>query len=162
MVKTNKPPNNETKQSHWYNKYTINNTYLKTLKMTYHSLSSSHLMYGSQLWGHTNLTNQNKIQKLQNRSLRKNCYKTQQDSIRQYYKELLIFRFPDLLYLQNCFFMSQIETNQKLPNSFADLKHCSDSHNYQTKSKTKGLLDIPLFNTQVYSTQSIKYNFIKD
>ena len=38
-----------------------NNTSLKTLMMTYHSLFSSHLRYGSQLWEHTNLTNQNKI-----------------------------------------------------------------------------------------------------
>ena len=49
-----------------------NNTSLKTLKMTYHSLFSSHLIYGSQLWGHTNLTNQNKIRKLQKRVFRKN------------------------------------------------------------------------------------------
>ena len=47
-----------------------NNTSLTTLKMTYHSLFSSHLLHGSQLWGHTNLTNQNKIQKPQNRALR--------------------------------------------------------------------------------------------
>ena len=33
--------------------------------------------------------------------------------------------------------MSQKETNQKLVNSFADLKHSGNSHNYQTKSKTK-------------------------
>ena len=57
--------------------------------------------------------------------------------------------------------MSQIETTQKLANFFADLKHCGDSHNYQTKSKTKGLLDIPLLNTQIYGTQSVKYNCIK-
>ena len=30
-------------------------------------------------------------------------------------------------------------TNQKLTNVFAGLKHCGDSHNYQTKSKTKEL-----------------------
>ena len=138
------------------------NTYLKTLKMTYHSLFSSPQLYGSQLWGHKNLTNQNKIQKLQNRALRKILFKKQKDSIRQYYKELPILKFLNLLYLQNCFFMSQIETNQKLANSFADLQHCGDSHNYQTKSKTKGLLDIPLVNTQIYDTQSVKYNCIKD
>ena len=101
-----------------------NNISLKTLKVTYHSLFSFHLQNGSQLWGHTNLTNQNKIQKLQNRALRKILFKKQQDSIRQYYKELQILKFPDLLYLQNCLFMSQIETTQKLANSFADLKHC--------------------------------------
>ena len=130
--------------------------------MIYNSLFSSHLLHGSQLWGNTNLTNQNKIQKLQNRALRKILFKKQQDSIRQYYKELQILKFLDLLYLQKCLFMSQIETNKKLANSFADLKHCSDSHNYQTKSKTKGLLEIPLLNTQIYDTQSVKYNYIKD
>ena len=58
--------------------------------------------------------------------------------------------------------MAQIKTTQKLANSFADLKHCGDSNIYQTKSKTKGLLDIPLLNTQVYGTQSVKYNCIKN
>ena len=139
-----------------------NNTSLKTLKMTYHSLFSSHLLYGSQLWGHTNLTNQNKIQKLRNKTLRKILFKKQQDSIRQYYKELQFLKFPDLLYLQNYLFMSQIETNQKSANSFPDLKHCGDSHSYQIKSKTKGFLNIPLLNTQIYGTQSVKYNCITD
>ena len=138
-----------------------NNTSLKTLKITYHSLFSSHLLYGSQLWGHTNLTNQNKIQKPQNKAFRKILFKKQQDSIRQYYKELKILKFPDLLYLQNCLFMSQIEKNPKLAYSFADLKYCGDSHNYQTKSKTKRLLDIPLLNTQISDTQSVKYNCVK-
>ena len=58
--------------------------------------------------------------------------------------------------------MSQIERNQKFANSFADLKHCRNSHNYQTKSKTEGLLDIPFLNTQIYGTQSFKYDCIKD
>ena len=59
-----------------------NNTSLKTLKMTYHSLFSTYLLYESQLWGITNVTNQNKIQKLENRALRKILFKKQQDSIR--------------------------------------------------------------------------------
>ena len=69
---------------------------------------------------------------------------------------------PDLLYLQNCLFMSQIETNQRLANSFVDLRHCGDNHTYLTKSKAKGLLDIPFVNTQIYGTQSVKYNCITD
>ena len=46
---------------------------LTILKMTYHSLFCSHLvLYGSaELWGQSNITSQNKIQKLQNRALRK-------------------------------------------------------------------------------------------
>ena len=58
--------------------------------------------------------------------------------------------------------MSQIETNQRLTNFFVDLRHCGDNHNYLNKSKEKGLLDIPFVNTQIYGTQSDKYNCIKD
>ena len=78
------------------------------------------------------------------------------------YKELNILKFPNLLYLHNCLFMSQTETNQRLANSFVDLRHCGDNHNYLTKSRAKGLFDIPFVNTQIYSTKSIKYNCIKD
>ena len=46
---------------------------LNILKMTY--LFCSHLLYGSQLWGQSNITSQNKIQKLQNRALRKILFK---------------------------------------------------------------------------------------
>ena len=53
-----------------------NRASLKILKMTYHS----HLLYGSQLWGQSNITSQNKIQKLQNRALRKILFKKNQDS----------------------------------------------------------------------------------
>ena len=49
-----------------------NNTSLKTLKMTCHSLFSSHLLYGSQLQGHTNLTNQKKNTEATEQSVEKN------------------------------------------------------------------------------------------
>ena len=58
--------------------------------------------------------------------------------------------------------MSQIETNQRLANSFVDLGHCGDNHTYLIKSKTKGLLDILFVNTQIFGTQSVKYNCIKN
>ena len=41
-----------------------NRASLKILKITYHSLFCSHLLSGSQLWGQSNVTSQNKIQKL--------------------------------------------------------------------------------------------------
>ena len=44
-----------------------NRASLKILKMTYHSLFCSHLLYWSHLWGQSNVTSQNKIQKFQNR-----------------------------------------------------------------------------------------------
>ena len=58
--------------------------------------------------------------------------------------------------------MSQIKTNQRLANSFVDLRHCGDNHTYLTKPKAKGLLDIRFVNTQIFGTQSVKHDCIKD
>ena len=58
--------------------------------------------------------------------------------------------------------MSQIQTNQRFVNYFVDLRHGGDNHTYVTKFKAKGLLDIPFVNKQIYGTQSVKYNCIKD
>ena len=77
-----------------------------------------------------------KFQKLQSRAFRNIVFKKQQDYIRQYWKELEVLKFSYLLYLQNCLFTWRPETNQKLANSFADLKLCGG---YQNKSQTKGL-----------------------
>ena len=129
--------------------------------MTYHSLFCSYLLYGSQLWCQPNITSQSKTQKLQNRALRKILFK-KQDIISQVHKELEILKFPDLLYLPSCLFMSQIESNQGLSSSFVDLRQCGDNHNYLNKFKARGLLDIPFVNTQIYGTQSVRYNCIKD
>ena len=92
----------------------------------------------------------------------KTLFKKLQNSIMQYYKELKILEFPDLLHLENCLFMSQIETIPKCSQFFCWPKVLGNSHNYQTKSKTKLLLSIPLLNTQIYGTQSFKYNCIKN
>ena len=56
MVETTKPLTTKLKQAIGILSKLKNNIYLKTPKMTYHYLFSSHLLYGSQLWRHTNLT----------------------------------------------------------------------------------------------------------
>ena len=63
------------------------------------------------------------------------------DPVNPFYEELKIFKFKDLLHLQNCLFVSQIEENQTLGKSFATLKDCGDNHNYQTRISTKIILD---------------------
>ena len=52
-----------------------NNTNLKALKIVYHSLFTSYLQYGAQLWGQANKESQNKIQVIQNQALRKISFK---------------------------------------------------------------------------------------
>ena len=58
--------------------------------------------------------------------------------------------------------MNQIEQNEKLAKSFSQLKYCGYNHNYQTRSETRKLLDIPYVKTDAYDTQSAKYQCIID
>ena len=81
-----------------------------------------------------------------------------------FYEDLKILKFKDLLHLENCLFVSQIEENQTPGKSFATLKHCGDNHNYQTRASTEIILDTPLYkaNTWVFCTHSAKYHCIED
>ena len=119
----------------------------KILKNTYHSLFSSHLSCGSQLWNWSNIT-------FKTEPWEKFCFKKKQYSISQVYQELKILKCLDLLCLPNCHFKSLIEKNQGFKNSLVHLRHC--------KPKAKRLLDVTFVNTKIYGTQSVKYNCIKN
>ena len=54
--------------------------------------------------------------------------------------------------MEICPFMNQFEQNEEIGKSFPKLKSCGDSHNYQTRSATRKLLDTPCFSTSVNST----------
>ena len=60
------------------------------------------------------------------------------------YKDINVLKFKDLLHLQNCLFVLQIEQNQTLAKSFVTLKHRGDNHNYQMRASTKIILNTPL------------------
>ena len=70
----------------------------------------------TRLWGQTNIETQNKVTKLKDKALRKNMYEKKQDPAEQLCKELMILKFSNMVHLQNCLFMSQIETNKILQN----------------------------------------------
>ena len=113
-----------TKQVNWVNSelnQTIgilcklrHNTSLPILKIAHHSLFGSHLQYGSQLWEQGNCVNQNNIQNLQNRE--PITFKKFHDPVNLLYKDLKIRKFKDLLHLQNCLFVFQIEETQTFQN----------------------------------------------
>ena len=125
------------------------------LKTTYHSLFESHLQYGTQLWGQKNNETITTFQKLQNCALRKINFKKRHDRISCVYKECKILKFPDMPNLQNCLFMYQIQHSPKLRVSFPTL-YAKGKHNYNTRSATHNLLDIPLTKTNMYGKNSIK------
>ena len=110
----------------------------------------SNLLYSTQLSGQTNLANQNSIQVLQNHAIRKICFKKRNEAVSGDFKKFGILKFHDLIKLQNCIFICQLEQDEQLAKTFPTLKHCGDNHNYQTRSTIKRLLDTPLLNTDTY------------
>ena len=57
--------------------------------------------------------------------------------------------------------MYQIEQNNALATSFPAF-HSRDKHNYQTRTATQNLLDVPLARTNKYGKESVKYQCIRD
>ena len=100
------------------------------------------------------------MQNIQNRALRKITFKKFHDPVNPLYKDLKILKFKDLLHLQNCLFVLQIEQNQTLAKSFVTLKHCGDNHNYQTRASTKRILDTPLYKGNTWVFVFIQQNII--
>ena len=115
--------------------------------------------YATQLWGQKN--NETTFQKLQNHALRKITFKMCHGGISCVYKECKLLKFPDIINLQNCLFMYQIQHSPKLSASFPTL-YAKDKHNYNTRSATHNLLDIPLTKTNMYGKNSIRNLCIRD
>ena len=137
------------------------NANFNILKTAYHSLFESYLPYDTKLWGQKNNETTTTFQKLQNRDLRKITFKKRHNRISCVYKECKLLKFPDILNLQNCVFMQQIQHSPKLSASFPAL-HVKDKHNYNTTSATHNLLDILLTKTNIYGKNSIKNHCIRD
>ena len=83
----------------------------KFLKMTYQSLFLFPLIVWVSTKNPIKYNQYKKILKLQSRALRKILFKKQQDSISQVYKDFKTLKFSDLLYLQDCLFNSETETD---------------------------------------------------
>ena len=102
------------------------------------------------------------MQKLQNRALRKINFKKFHCPIKHIYnKDHKILKIADILKVQNCLFMYQFEQTNAIATSFPTL-HSKDKLNYQTRSATQNLLDIPLARTNKYGKGSVKYQCIRD
>ena len=137
------------------------NANLSVLKIIYYSLLfSSHLLYGSQLWGQKTLKTQTTFQTLQNRAIKKITFKKCRDSAICIYKDLEILKFRDHI-SKNCLLVFPNEPNLQLL-SYFNFFHCGHTHNYSTRSANKNILDIPYSQTYTYGTKSVMHSCIKD
>ena len=75
------------------------------------------------------------MQKIRNCALRKLDLKNFYHPIKYIYKDHKIFKFTDILKVQSCLFMYEVEHSNALANTFPTL-HSRDKHNYQTRPAT--------------------------
>ena len=82
------------------------NANLEVLKLICHSLFSSHLFYGPQLWGEKNLNTQTTFQTLQNSALTELTFKKRRGSGTCIYKHLKLLQCKDHITQEICFLCS--------------------------------------------------------
>ena len=123
----------------------------------YHSIYSSHLIYGCQIWGQTNTPSFNKIQINQNNALRLVSFATSfRDHISPTYYNYRLLKIPDYVTLQNLLLVHDY-FNNNLPASFSGyFTLLSTMHNHGTRGALQGQLWAPNNDTVRYGRNSIK------
>ena len=130
------------------------------LKSIYHSIFSSHMIYGCQIWGQGSENHIASIQKLQNRALRTIEFKNKDDDVDPLYVSNYVLKLTDFIKLQNCLLTHQFLNNQ-LPDCFND--YYFKLHTlYQTETRNSklGCLFQPSRRTTNYGLNSISHKSI--
>ena len=136
----------------------------------YHSIYSSHLIYGCQIWGQTNTSTFNKIQINQNNTLRLVSFATSfRDHVSPIYHRYRLLKISDYVTLQNLLLVHD-HFNNNLPDSFSGyFTLLSDMHNHGTRGALQGQLWTPNIESVRYGRNSIKNkailswnNFLKE
>ena len=131
------------------------------LKSMYHALFSSHINYGSQIWGLTNNAYTQKIFLLQKAALRIITFSEFRANTSPLFKENKILKFKDRVTLENCLFVYDFLKKQ-LPRCFDDyFKTLKEVYpNLSTRNSKSGCLFIPPSKTTKYGLNSLKRNAI--
>ena len=134
------------------------------LHSIYHSIFSSHMIYGCQTWGLTDNKYTNKIQTLQNRALRLITFADSPTSpyhhMAPIYKVLKLLKFRDFVTLKNLLFVHDY-FNNNLPESFAGyFTRRGDMHPHNTRNASQGHLYVPDTDSVRYGRKSFKLQAI--
>ena len=124
------------------------------LKSIYHSIFSSHMIYGCQIWGQVSQNVKN-IQKLQDRAMRTIDFKNKFTNPDPIYTSNNILKLSDFVKLQNCLITHQY-LNNELPDCFNN--HYFQLHSLyytQTRNANLGCLFQPSKRTTRYGLNSI-------
>ena len=125
------------------------------LKSLYFAIFSSHLTYGSQIWGQVINSFNQRIFKLQNRALRIITFSDLRADSAPLYRDLKILKLDDHISLQNCLFVHDA-LHKISPVCFHDyFTYTSEVHTFSTKSVTYGNLFVKHSGTIRYGINSI-------
>ena len=131
------------------------------LRSIYHSIFSSHMVYGCQIWGQSYSTHVNKICKLQNRALRIINFANFDADANPLYKRDKILKLRDLIKIQNTLHVHDY-LNNSLPDCFQDyyFKMNYLYFNIQTRNSKLGCIFTPSKKTTRYGLKSISQQCI--
>ena len=124
------------------------------LKALYHAIFSSHLVYGSQIWGQTINVHNKRIFKLQNRAMRIISFSNFSTDSNHMYVYHRIIKLNDLVTMQNCLFVHD-SLKRILPKCFEGyFKPLKYLHN-NTRSSKMGSLFVPRYFSTQYGLKSL-------
>ena len=140
-------------------RYYINNVDLKSL---YYAIFSSHLTYGSQVWGQSLNVFNERIFKLQNRAIRIISFSNLYANSNPLYANLKILKLVDQITVQNCLFVHD-SLNDVSPICFHEyFKQTKEMHSLNTKGSNLGCLYVNSCSTVRYRLNSITNKCISD
>ena len=126
-----------------------------TLRSIYFAIFSSHLTYGSLVWGQKGNPNLKKVISLQNIALRILTFSPFRSSTSELYPEMRILKFADHINVINCL-LAHDHVNNMLPISISNiLTKTSDIHPYGTRN-IDSKLNVPSIKTLKYGKYSKK------
>ena len=132
------------------------------LKTIYYAIFSSHMIFGSQVWGQSKNVFNEKVHKLQNKAMRIITFADFQASSDPIFKYLKILKLQDFITLQNCLFVHD-SLNDNLPLSFDNyFKSVTDVHTIDTRSAALGCLFVTHANSTKFGLNSITRKCIDD
>ena len=130
------------------------------LKSIYHSIFSSHMIYGCQIWGQGNGKHIDNIQKLQDRAMRTIDFKSKYTNPDPIYTANHILKFRDFIKMQNCVLTHEF-LNNNLPECFNN--HYFKLHSLyftQTRNSSLGCLFQSSKRTTRYGLNSLSHKSI--
>ena len=131
-----------------------------TLRSIYFSIFSSHLTYGSLIWGQKGSPNRVQIESLQKSAIRIMSFSPFRSHTASLFPELAILKFKDHITLMDCMLVYD-HIHNNLPPAISNLfKKTSEVHFYPTRNNEHGKLSIPIIKTSKYGKYSIVYQCV--